>query len=895
MDQDHPAVTHPPGPVAEATSSLYTSFPYGLSGVSVSEPAYYADYGRKSRMCMYCGKVFTRSTTRRYHEVKCRSKRKVGDYNTNNQIPHAILSDVNFSPSSSHQSSPLDFVPPSSTPDLARNINTTMFGTSPPLPPSRPSLDMKGYDSDHGDALRKSPGHEDYRKDPEQHHDEPPVVSNGAEDIINSPITSPVSPPQVEKETLESVLGINTNNSSVPMCMTRTSPLPTFPIVSMANMASMASLANFHEQAAILRNSPPINNLGQHVLPPFSSDMLLAASNVMAAMSFPWRPEDTLERRYNISSPAMEPYRCEICGKVLQSANQLTIHKRTHMKVRPYPCRICGSRFTTLSSRRSHERTHLGEKPYFCVVCGTRFTRKYSLKLHENKHVDGPYKCSHCFKMCDTVLDLKDHLQCHTLPEKPGGEEMKSPPLVELSLPPPNTSTPTSTSTTATTSSPPREDQGQDKETMLSPKLETKDSEDEVSDSNDNSSSSDAMIDGKALSDSCGGEDGDKIQRCNQCGEEFPHAYLLKIHVKVHASKPFECPVCGKKFGYRNNMKTHVKCHFGLKPHVCHICGSRFTRASTLRRHIEKHQAQGDSSNLCFGSSPLDSQASVSVSTSNIPSALTSAISPTNTHIKTPGPIWLPPDGVASEHGENFERLPAFSTFQSLASSSSYPITPASMIALPQLAITSESPPQTQALNLSVAPSREDPQPLEEEDAKDWPKDDKDNVSDIGEDYDVGNNNNNISKLESCDRDSTSLAPRVSCDSVGVQVNTCGCTLLLGPDSSPPKLENQLIGSDSHQCRMPKNLADSSSTSSSMSQAQEEFNSHRERTLLALVQTGQLFACEFCECYFTEYAMLRIHKKMHAMGMRHPFVCSTCGEDCHDKVYFALHMSEHLK
>ena len=54
-------------------------FPYGLSGVQMptynfgSELYNYVSNGfpRKSRMCSFCNKVFTRSTTRRYHERRC--------------------------------------------------------------------------------------------------------------------------------------------------------------------------------------------------------------------------------------------------------------------------------------------------------------------------------------------------------------------------------------------------------------------------------------------------------------------------------------------------------------------------------------------------------------------------------------------------------------------------------------------------------------------------------------------------------------------------------------------------------------------------------------------------------------------------------------------------------
>ena len=60
-----------------------------------------------------------------------------------------------------------------------------------------------------------------------------------------------------------------------------------------------------------------------------------------------------------------------------------------------------------------------------------------------------------------------------------------------------------------------------------------------------------------------------------------------------------------------------------------------------------------------------------------------------------------------------------------------------------------------------------------------------------------------------------------------------------------------------------------------------------------LMSKGQLYKCDHCECFFSEYAMYRIHSKIHRG--RGPFVCGVCGEDCHDRVYFSLHLSEHLR
>jgi hypothetical protein len=59
----------------------------------------------------------------------------------------------------------------------------------------------------------------------------------------------------------------------------------------------------------------------------------------------------------------------------------------------------------------------------------------------------------------------------------------------------------------------------------------------------------------------------------------------------------------------------------------------------------------------------------------------------------------------------------------------------------------------------------------------------------------------------------------------------------------------------------------------------------------ALIAAGKLYKCEPCECYFSEYAMYRIHSKIHPGGRMQPFCCPICSEDCHDKVYFSLQLA----
>ncbi|CAL1537509.1 unnamed protein product, partial [Lymnaea stagnalis] len=45
---------------------------------------------------------------------------------------------------------------------------------------------------------------------------------------------------------------------------------------------------------------------------------------------------------------------------------------------------------------------------------------------------------------------------------------------------------------------------------------------------------------------------------------------------------------------------------------------------------------------------------------------------------------------------------------------------------------------------------------------------------------------------------------------------------------------------------------------------------HRQELLLSLLTSGRMFRCPFCDIYFTEYAMFRLHQKYHQCDMSRP-------------------------
>ncbi|XP_059140748.1 zinc finger protein 236-like [Physella acuta] len=137
---------------------------------------------------------------------------------------------------------------------------------------------------------------------------------------------------------------------------------------------------------------------------------------------------------------------------------------------------------------------------------------------------------------------------------------------------------------------------------------------------------------------------------------------------------------------------------------------------------------------------------------------------------------------------------------------------------------------------------------------------------------------------------------KISTEDFGAQVNIC-CP---SPHSSHPAaspLGPSCNGTNHHPHASPSGLSSHSSPANSTHSAPSPNNiseHHLQELLVSLLAAGRMFRCGYCEIYFTEYAMFRLHQKYHQCDMTRPFLCSVCGEDCKDKTYFTVHLSEHL-
>ncbi|CAH8428827.1 unnamed protein product [Schistosoma turkestanicum] len=110
---------------------------------------------------------------------------------------------------------------------------------------------------------------------------------------------------------------------------------------------------------------------------------------------------------------ALRPFKCDECGKRLEKARTLRLHKLSvHQGHRPFTCDICKACFTQNGHLKQHIQTvHKGLRPYGCDLCKRRFTKARSLKLHNcgKNGLAKPFVCDVCGRGFSHMHTMKAH------------------------------------------------------------------------------------------------------------------------------------------------------------------------------------------------------------------------------------------------------------------------------------------------------------------------------------------------------------------------------------------------------------------------------------------------------------------------------------------------------
>lgn len=109
-------------------------------------------------------------------------------------------------------------------------------------------------------------------------------------------------------------------------------------------------------------------------------------------------------------------FRCEICGKAVNSKQHLKVHQQSHEETRAiHECKKCDLRFENRESSVSHiEAVHPEKRPFWCHICKQSFSREHQLNQHlKFRHVQISLTCKICGRECESRSKFKEHSKRH--------------------------------------------------------------------------------------------------------------------------------------------------------------------------------------------------------------------------------------------------------------------------------------------------------------------------------------------------------------------------------------------------------------------------------------------------------------------------------------------------
>ena len=250
------------------------------------------------------------------------------------------------------------------------------------------------------------------------------------------------------------------------------------------------------------------------------------------------------------SDKAKKGFVCKVCNKVLESANDRSLHyKVDHPDSNPYLCSICGLGFVTKSSLYNHRMCHKNQKQHKCEHCGKEFNRRDSFNEHVLIHIGPRHKCPHCPKEFVQKSNLKRHVRIHL------GIKPYKCKFCDMTF-----------SDKGACNSHQRTHTGEEREACPICKV--------------------VFSKKQKLKYHMRIHTGEGLETCHICNKIFTHSYALNVHLRTHSKENnFMCHECKKIFQNGSKLYKHILTH-GKPKLECDQCNKTFKFSKLLNRHI---------------------------------------------------------------------------------------------------------------------------------------------------------------------------------------------------------------------------------------------------------------------------------------------------------------------
>lgn len=107
-------------------------------------------------------------------------------------------------------------------------------------------------------------------------------------------------------------------------------------------------------------------------------------------------------------------YVCSECHKAFTLASELREHCRIHGLERPFVCPLCSMTFKQKKRLRVHHRAvHLRDKRYVCEICGSCHINNWNLRAHMKTHVQTETACTNYCQICGSIFRGRAGLAAH--------------------------------------------------------------------------------------------------------------------------------------------------------------------------------------------------------------------------------------------------------------------------------------------------------------------------------------------------------------------------------------------------------------------------------------------------------------------------------------------------